>query len=50
MQYIFNTMFCVSIMQVFLLKLLKHVKLVGRGEVLFENIIQNKTSVFDKKQ
>ena len=47
MQYIFNTMFCVSIMQVFLHKLLKH---VGRDEVLFENIIQNKTSVFDKKQ
>ena len=53
--YIFNIICCVSIMKVFfsffsllvLQKLLKHVKLIIKCKLLFENIIYNYTSVFD---
>ena len=56
MTYIFNTIFLVSIMEVslfyslsVLLMLLKHIKLIVKRELLLENIMQNRTSVFDKK-
>ena len=56
MTYIFNILFCVCIMQVFLhvfryqfcWNLLKHVKLIVKSERLFETIMYNRTFLIKK--
>ena len=58
MTCIFNITFCISIIQVFihfpfllsvLLKLLKHIKLIVKCELLLENKIEKRTSFLIKK-